>query len=104
MTNLARLHGGPERATVGYKLTVTYTSGYADAGTCETFEDLSQAIDAAMAAPGFVSDVDGRLMPVGGPMVTNYPGVALVSVDPQRERAMRARYAQPPAGATMEPA
>ena len=53
MTNLARLRGGPERATV-YKLTVTFTSGYSDIGTCDTFQELSQAIDAAMAAPGFV--------------------------------------------------
>ena len=37
-----------------YKLTVTYTSGYSDIGTCDTFEELSKAIDAAMAAPGFV--------------------------------------------------
>lgn len=37
-----------------YKLTVTYTSGYSDIGACDTFEELSAAIDAAMAAPGFV--------------------------------------------------
>jgi hypothetical protein len=37
-----------------YKLTVTYTSGYSDAGTCGTFAELSKAIDAALAAPGFV--------------------------------------------------
>jgi hypothetical protein len=37
-----------------YRLTVTYTSGYSDIGTCGTFEELSKAIDAAMAAPGFV--------------------------------------------------
>jgi hypothetical protein len=37
-----------------YKLTVTYTSGYSDIGTCDTFEELSAAIDAAMASPGFV--------------------------------------------------
>lgn len=43
----------PERHHV-YKLTVTYTSGYSDIGICDTFEELSAAIDAAMAAPGFV--------------------------------------------------
>jgi hypothetical protein len=37
-----------------YQLTVTYASGYPDIGTCDTFEQLSQAVDAAMAAPGFV--------------------------------------------------
>ena len=37
-----------------YKLTVTYTSGYSDIGTCDTFEELSKSIDAAMASPGFV--------------------------------------------------
>jgi hypothetical protein len=37
-----------------FKLTVTYTSGYSDTGTCDTFEQLSKAIDAALAAPGFV--------------------------------------------------
>ena len=37
-----------------YRLTVTYTSGYSDIGTCDTFEELSKAIDAALAAPGFV--------------------------------------------------
>jgi hypothetical protein len=37
-----------------YKLTVTHTSGYSDIGKCETFEELSNAIDAAMAEPGFV--------------------------------------------------
>ena len=37
-----------------YKLTVTFTSGYSDTGTCDTFLELSEAIDAAMAAPGFV--------------------------------------------------
>ena len=37
-----------------YKLTVTYTSGYSDIGTCDIFEELSKAIDAAMVAPGFV--------------------------------------------------
>jgi hypothetical protein len=36
-----------------YKLIVTYTSGYSDIGTCDTFADLSRAIDAALAAPGF---------------------------------------------------
>ena len=37
-----------------YKLTVTYTSGYSDIGTCATFEELSKAIHAAIASPGFV--------------------------------------------------
>ena len=37
-----------------YELTVTYTSGYSDIGTCDTFAELSAAIDASMAAPGFV--------------------------------------------------
>lgn len=37
-----------------YKLTVIYASGYSDIGTCETFEELSKAIDSAMASPGFV--------------------------------------------------
>jgi hypothetical protein len=37
-----------------YKLTVTFTSGHSDIGTCDTFQELSKAIDAAMAAPGFV--------------------------------------------------
>jgi len=37
-----------------YRLTVTYTSRYSDIGTCDTFKELSKAIDAAMAAPGFV--------------------------------------------------
>ena len=37
-----------------YKLTVTFTSGYSDIGTCDTFQELSKAIDAAMAAPGFI--------------------------------------------------
>lgn len=54
MTDLAVLSG---TAVAGrqpvYKLTVTYTSGYSDIGTCGTFEELSKAIDAAMAAPGF---------------------------------------------------
>jgi hypothetical protein len=36
-----------------YKLTVTYTSGYSNTGTCGTFEELSKAIDAALAAPDF---------------------------------------------------
>jgi hypothetical protein len=43
----------------------------------------------------FFSDVDGRLMPVGGPVVLAYPGVALVSVDADREIAMAPRYAEP---------
>jgi hypothetical protein len=37
-----------------YQLTITYRSGYSDIGTCDTFEELSAAIDAAMAAPGFI--------------------------------------------------
>jgi hypothetical protein len=37
-----------------YTLTVTFTSGYSDTGTCDTFAELSDAIDAAMASPGFV--------------------------------------------------
>jgi hypothetical protein len=37
-----------------YELTITYTSGYSDIGTCDTFADLRRAIDAATAAPGFV--------------------------------------------------
>ena len=57
MTNLANL-AGPERHFV-YRLTVTYTSGYSDIGTCDTFEELSKAIDAAMAAPGFARYVVG---------------------------------------------
>ena len=38
---------------MAYELTVTYTSGYSDTGTCETFAELSAAIDAATASPGF---------------------------------------------------
>ena len=53
LTNLARLRGGPERATVAYQLTVTYTAGSPDTTTCETFAELSTAIDAALASPGF---------------------------------------------------
>jgi hypothetical protein len=37
-----------------YQLTVTYQSGYSDIGTCDTFEELSKAIDTALDAPGFV--------------------------------------------------
>ena len=37
-----------------YTLTVTYISGYSDIGTCATFDELSTAIDQALAAPGFV--------------------------------------------------
>jgi hypothetical protein len=37
-----------------YKLTITDTSGHSDTGTCDTFEELSRAIDAAIASPGFV--------------------------------------------------
>jgi len=43
----------PERAPV-YQLTVIYASGQRDVGTCGTFDELSDAIDTAMAAPGFV--------------------------------------------------
>jgi hypothetical protein len=42
----------PERHSM-YKLTVTGTSGHSDVSTCDTFEELSKAIDAAMASPGF---------------------------------------------------
>jgi hypothetical protein len=52
LTTTARLRGGPEGLPV-YKLTVTYTPGYSDVSTCDTFQELSSAIDAAMAAPGF---------------------------------------------------
>ena len=45
------------------------------------------------------SDADGRLVPAGGAAVTRHPGVPLVSVQPAREHAMAARYADlPPAG------
>ncbi len=37
-----------------YRLTVTYTSAYSDVGTCDTLQELSTAIDAAMAAPGCI--------------------------------------------------
>lgn len=53
MTNAARLRGGPEGLTL-YRLTVTDTSGETDTSTCDTFEELSKAIDTAMASPGFV--------------------------------------------------
>lgn len=46
------LRGAGRRSV--YKLIVTYTSGYSDISTCDTFADLSRAIDAAMAAPGFI--------------------------------------------------
>lgn len=52
MTNLPGL-AGAGRLPV-YKLTVTFTSEYSDIGACDTFEQLSKAIDAALAAPGFV--------------------------------------------------
>jgi hypothetical protein len=52
-SHLRHLRGGPEGHSV-YSLTVTYTSGYSDIGTCDTFEELSKSIDAAMASPGFV--------------------------------------------------
>lgn len=45
-----------------YRLTVTYTSGYSDTDTCDTLKELSKAIDAALAAPGFVRyEVDGYM-------------------------------------------
>jgi hypothetical protein len=53
LTSAVHLRGGPERATVAYKLVITDTSGSSDTTTCDTFADLSRAIDAAMAAPGF---------------------------------------------------
>jgi hypothetical protein len=37
-----------------YQLTVTYTSGYSDTGTCDTLADLRQAIDHAKLAAGFI--------------------------------------------------
>ena len=43
---------------------------------------------------GFESDLDGRLVPSGGIVTTSYPGVPLVSVPPDRERVMVARYAR----------
>jgi hypothetical protein len=39
---------------VTYELVITYTSGYSDIGTCDTFAELSAAIDGAMASPGFL--------------------------------------------------
>jgi hypothetical protein len=55
---LTDLAGLPGMAVAGrlalYKLTVTYTSGHSDTSTIDTFEKLSKAIDAAVAAPGFV--------------------------------------------------
>jgi hypothetical protein len=39
---------------VAYELTVTDTSGTQTSAHCGTFGELSAAIDAAMAAPGFV--------------------------------------------------
>jgi hypothetical protein len=54
LTALRDLRGGPERATVAYELTVTDTSGTQTSAHCGTFGELSAAIDAAMAAPGFV--------------------------------------------------
>lgn len=53
MTGLLPDLAEPERLRM-YKLTVTYASGYSDTGTCGTFAELSKAIDAAMASPGFV--------------------------------------------------
>jgi hypothetical protein len=53
MTHLPGL-AGAGRPPVAYELTVTYTSGYSDIGACDTFAELSAAIDAAMSAPGFV--------------------------------------------------
>ena len=52
MTDLPNLAGAGRRSV--YELTITYTSGYSDIGTCDTFADLRRAIDAATAAPGFV--------------------------------------------------
>jgi hypothetical protein len=37
-----------------YQLTVTTDDGYSGTVTCDTFEDLSEAIDAALALPGLV--------------------------------------------------
>jgi hypothetical protein len=52
LTRLLKLHVAG-RPSVACELTVTYASGYSDIGTCDTFEGLSAAIDAAMAALGF---------------------------------------------------
>jgi hypothetical protein len=46
-----------------FKLTATCTSGDSDVGTCDTFEELSKAIDAAMASPAFVRY---EVAPAGG--------------------------------------
>jgi hypothetical protein len=46
-----------------YELWVTYTSGYTDIGTCDTFADLSAACDAARGRSGFKSY---RVRTVGG--------------------------------------
>jgi hypothetical protein len=40
----------------------------------------------------FESDVDGRLVPLGGVVVRGYPPVALVSVQPGREEQLAVRY------------
>ncbi len=44
---------------MGYKLTVTDTAGRVETSAIGTFEELSAAIDKAMAAPGFVRYVVG---------------------------------------------
>jgi hypothetical protein len=54
LTDLAHLRGGPERAAVHYELVIIDTSGHSDTTACETFAELSAAIDAAMASPGFL--------------------------------------------------
>ncbi|PYC65533.1 hypothetical protein C7C45_28260 [Micromonospora arborensis] len=46
----------------------------------------------AAGSSRFESDLDGRLSPVGKRIVGSYPGVPLVTVAPERERAMTARY------------
>ena len=52
MTHLPDL-AGAGRPPVAYRLTVTYASGASNTRTCETFAELSAAIDAAMTSPGF---------------------------------------------------
>jgi hypothetical protein len=48
-----------ERPPVAYLLTVTDDLGSSNTRTCATFAELSDAIDAAMAAPGFARYVVG---------------------------------------------
>ncbi|MBM7489480.1 hypothetical protein JOD64_000702 [Micromonospora luteifusca] len=48
----------------------------------------------ATGSSRFESDLDGRLSPVGKRIVSSYPGVPLVTVARERERAMAARYAE----------